>query len=181
MYRLGVVQSEPVHFGHLRRKCTGWGLFSLSRYILAILAENVPAGYLLFPARTFSVFWAKMYWLEVSYYQLVQSGHFGRKCTAWGLFNPSRYILAILAENLLGGNCLFSAATFSAFGAKMYRLGIIYSQEVRFGHFGGNSTSWSFFDPSQYIFGILGVNVPAGCIFILSRYILANFGQTCSG
>ena len=77
-------------------KCTGWGFFILSRYILAILGENVPTGGFSFSAGTFWPFWAKMYQL--------------------GFFILSLYILAILGE--------------------MYQLGFLYSQPVPFGHFG---------------------------------------------
>ena len=80
MYQLGVIYSQPVHFGHSERKCTGLGFFILSWYILAILGENVPserffilspyifdiwgenvpAGGFLFSAGTFRPFRAKM-------------------------------------------------------------------------------------------------------------------------
>ena len=89
MYRLGAFYSQPVHFRHSRRKCTGAG-FS-------------------FLAGTFWPFWAKMYQLGVFYSQPVHFGHFGRKCTCWGFFILSRYILAILGENVpAGGFCILS-------------------------------------------------------------------------
>ena len=44
-----------------------------------------------------------------------------RKCTSWGFFIHSRYILAILGDIVQAGNSLFSAGTFLPFWAKMYR------------------------------------------------------------
>ena len=60
MYRLGVSDSQPVHFGHFGRKCTGLGFFVLSRYIFGILAENVLAEGFLVSAGALWPFWAKM-------------------------------------------------------------------------------------------------------------------------
>ena len=148
VYWLGIFQSQPVHFGHFGRKCTWWDFFC--RYILVILAENVPAGNFSISAGTFWPFWAKMYRLGIFllpagafwpfwtkryqlgffYSQPVCSGHFWRQCTGLGFFILSRYILVIwgwyilviMAENVPAGGFFFSAGTFWPFWAKMCRL-----------------------------------------------------------
>ena len=91
---------KPVHFGHFGPKCTSWGFFILSRYILAIVVKKVPARGFSFSAGTFWPFWAKMYQLRVFSSQPVHFGHFGRQCTGWGFFVLSRHILAILGQNV---------------------------------------------------------------------------------
>ena len=53
MYRLGVFNSQLVHFSLLWRKCTGWGFMFSAGTFLAILCENVPAEGLLFSSGTF--------------------------------------------------------------------------------------------------------------------------------
>ena len=65
----------------------------------------------------------------------VSKSWFGRKCTGWGFFILSWYILAILGGNVLAGGLLFSVGTFWQFRVEMYWLGIFYSQSVHFGHF----------------------------------------------
>ena len=142
MYQLGAVCFQRVHFGHFGQKCTRWGFFILSRYILAILGKYVPAGGCIFSAGTFWPFWVQMYELGVFYSQPAHFGHFGRTCTGWGF--------------------LFSAGTFWPFWAKMYRLGVFYSQPVHLGQFGPKCTGWGVFTLSQYILAILGKSVPAG-------------------
>ena len=136
MYRPQILCSQPVHFGHFERKCTGCKFCVLSRYI------NAAAGGFLFSAGTFGPFWVKMYQLGSLCPQPVHFRHFGRKCTGWVSPILRRYILVILAENLPAGgfgtfwilaenfpagNFVISAGTFSAFWAKMYRLGVFYS------------------------------------------------------
>ena len=139
MYRLGVFYSQPVHVGHSEQKCTGWGFSIVRWYILAISDENVPGG-------GFS--------------------DFGRKCSGWGFYILSRYILAISDENVPGGGFLFAAGTCWPFWAKLYRLGVLYSQPVHFGHFGRKCARWESFILSPYILAVLGENVLAGgCLF----------------
>ena len=58
----------------------------LSRYILAILGANAPAGGFLFSAGTFWPLGVKMYGLGVFYSKPVHVGHFWRKCSGWGIF-----------------------------------------------------------------------------------------------
>ena len=72
IYRLEVFNSQRAHFDHFRPKCTvrncflppvhwdnfgrtytGCGFLILSRYVLAILRENLPGGIVFFPAGIF--------------------------------------------------------------------------------------------------------------------------------
>ena len=197
IYRPGVLHSQLVHLGHFGRKRTSWGVFTLFRYILPILGNNIPPGGFSFLAGTFWPFWAKMYRLwgfnsqPVFFFR-----HFGRKRTGWGFFTLLRYILPILGKNVPPGGFSFLAGTFWPFWAKMYRLGVFHSQLVHFGHISRKCISWGFFTLSRYILAIFGKNAPAGgfysqpvhfghfgrkCtywgFFILSRYILAISGK----
>ena len=125
MYQLGVFYSQPEHFGHFGQKCTGCGVFVLSRYILATLGETVPDGVFLFSAGTFWPFWVNMYWMGIFYSHLVHFRHFGRKCTGWGFFILSRYILAAHnGQNVPAENKKSSSGTFSPKLQKIYRLRI---------------------------------------------------------
>ena len=71
-----------------------------------------------------------MYRLIIFYTRRVHFGHFGRKCTPWVPFILFRYTWAIMRENMAAGGVLLSAGTVWPFGAKMYRLGVFYSQPV---------------------------------------------------
>ena len=142
IYRLGIFYCQPVHFGHFGRKCTGSGFFFLSRYILAILGDNVPAGGFLFIVGAF--------------------GHFGRKCSASGFFIMNGCIVHILDENVSPRGFLLSAATCWPFWTKICRQGVVYAQLAHFGNFRRECTGLQFFIVKRYFFGILEENVPAG-------------------
>ena len=107
MQPLGVFHSQPVHFGHFGQKCTSLGFFILSRYILVIGGENVPAGGFSFFGGTFWPFLAKMYKLWVFYSGVVHVAHFGPKSASWGFFILSRYIFAILGKKVPVGGFAF--------------------------------------------------------------------------
>ena len=155
----------------------GWRRFPLSRYMSAILGENVQARNFFNP-------------------QLVHFGHFGRKCLGWGFCIFGQYIVALLNEKVLAANFSSSACTFCTFWTKMYRLGVLYPRPVHFSHFGRKCTGWGFYILRLYILAIWGKNVPAGSFwfsggtlwpfcekyggrrcFTLSWYILANLGE----
>ena len=103
-----------VHFGHLKRKCLGWGFCIFGKYIVALLNEKVLAGNFSSSACTFWAFWAKMYRLGILYPWPVHFSHFGRKCTAWGFYILRLYILAIWGKNVPAGSFLFSVGTLLA-------------------------------------------------------------------
>ena len=84
--------------------------------------------------------------------------------------------MANLGENALVGGFLFSAGMFCPFWAKMYRLGVFYSQLVHFGHFGRKCTGWVFFILSWYILAISDENVSAGNI----EMVKWKLAPTCS-
>ena len=100
MERLGVVYSRSHMVAGFYENVRAWGclfsggrdwpfqaktycprVFMLRRHILAVLGENVPAGGFLLSSGIFWPFGAKMYWPGVVYFQPVEFGHFGRKCT----------------------------------------------------------------------------------------------------
>ena len=130
-YRLGVVYPGPVHFSHFVRKCTGWGLYILRLFILAIWCKNVPVG----------SFW----------FSGVTLCHSARKYVGRRRFTLNWYSLANLGENVPAGGFIFSACIFWPFGAKMYLLAVFYSQGVHFGHCGRKCTSWVFRLVDRYI------------------------------
>ena len=95
--------------------------FPLSRYMLAILGENVRARNFFNP-------------------RLVHFGHFGRTCLGSEFFIFGQYIVALLNEKVLAANFSSSACTFWAFWTKTYRLGVLYPWLVHFSHFGRKCT-----------------------------------------
>ena len=76
---------KPVQFGHFSGKCTGWEFFILNWYIMATLAENVPAEGFLFSAGRFWPFRGNMYRQRIFYSWPVGFGHFGKNVPA-GIF-----------------------------------------------------------------------------------------------
>ena len=146
---------------NLGRKCTSWGFFILSRYILAIFGENVPVRCFIFSPGPFRPFLAKMYRLGVFYSQPVHFGHLGRKHTH-GVFFYSQpvHFGHFLAKMYQLGVLYSQPVHFGQFLAKMYQLGVLYSQLVHFGHFGGKFSGWGHFILSRSILAILSESVP---------------------
>ena len=153
MYRLGVFSSQPVHFGHSGRKCTGWGFFYLcpyilailgenvppevffilSPYILAVLGENVPAGGFFFSAGTFWPFRAKVYRLGFFLSLPVHFGRFGLKCTGWGFVILRRSSFSMFRQKCTGWRFFYSHPVhFGHFWAKLCRLGVFCFHPVHF-------------------------------------------------
>ena len=148
------------------QKFTGRGFFLLGRYIWVILDKNVPVGNFSFTASTFWPFVVKMYHLGNFFSQPVHFGRSERKRTSCRFFFLSRYISAILGENVPTRGFLFSAGTFWTFWAKTYRPGFFSSRRLYLCHFGRKCTSREIFVLSRYSLAILGEN-PSSMVLIL--------------
>ena len=116
MYRLGVLCSQPVHFGHFSAKMYRLGVFFiLSRYILASLGENVPAGGFPFSAGTFWPFWERgqpLVNLKKECYNLLATHGHQEGCVAWNKKNGAKWIEESQSNHI--HQCNINQITFQA-------------------------------------------------------------------